>query len=244
MNGKVSPEEHAVGAQLRMDFAQLKKLVDTKTTDYNFPWDKYYHLLALEDLNIPFGVYSHAQESDFIKNSDYTHPFIKGGVSVSNKVLASLFPNAGLDVSTSPHASTNVRAGTSPLVRKRQEPTPDLESLCKGQGDEQRRTVAKIDAMWESVKNDTHEANYPAACVAVYKLALHFGMLHETKARIWKEILRERYGVTITEGISKYSIGNPPVSKVFRNAVLKAFANAQQTNANLAKRNPLPPVYR
>jgi hypothetical protein len=57
-------------------------------------------------------------------------------------------------------------------------------------------------------------------------------------------MLLEHYGVAVTEAIGKYTITKPPTSAVFRQAVRDAFAFAEQKFTLIAKRHPLPPIYR
>ena len=142
-----------------------------------------------------------------------------------------------LPSSVTPRASSVL---TKPAV------TPTLESICTGASDSRRSELAeKINGMWTDTKSKTLESDYPTACVAVFKVAQWLGMIHEDiKAPQWKAILLARYNVSVTDGLSKYRISTDyKKSKIFRKAVLNAFAYAERHMALLAKNHALPAGY-
>jgi len=120
-----------------------------------------------------------------------------------------------------------------------------LESICKRGTEAERKELAdKIDAVWNATRQKTaNEEHYPAICTAVYKLVEWLGLVDNgTVARQWKYALLSRYGVTVSDGIGKYSV-NRPVSGVFKQAVKHAFTFISTTYPNWTKNRHLPAIY-
>ncbi|MBH8557924.1 hypothetical protein [Hymenobacter negativus] len=230
---------------MRAELSRLKALVASGQEGDGFPWAEYRDLQGRESRATP-------------KRSYYAAPFnskgpLKKVVFESDSVQLAAVQDAGLP--TAPDtvsmnlaapslasARAKISKGSAPLAQKA---IPSLESLCKGQDDKQRAEyAAKIDAMWEAVKNKTIASSYPTACAAVYKLADWLGLVHkDIPSREWKAMLLDRYQVTVSEAIGKYQFENPPKSRVFREAVRNAFAFAQLILAPKAKQKPLPGIY-
>ena len=230
----LNPEE-VFDEYMREELSLWQERFDAGDTESSFSWDRFHHLKRAE---LKRAEIEHAQRLRVVKRqypedapTEFSHDGLQGEKETAVLPMVS-------------HAPLQEPASTAPL--KPQVVAPTLESLCKGADDEHRREyAAKIDDMWFNIKNQSLESNHRTACVAVYKLAEWLGIVHKgVKSSEWTATLLERYSISVSEALSKYKIDKPPVSRVFREAVVISFAFAQGKVAILAKNNPLPAIYR
>ena len=229
----LSQEEAGFDERMRDELSLLQEKVDAGNTESSFPWARYHHLKREE--------HEYAQRFRVVKRPYPGDDSIENIYAQIQEQEEDVAPSTVAPPATS-HAPLTESAPTT--TSKKQVVVPSLESLCKGGDDEQRREyAAKIDAMWFNIKNQSLESNYRTACVAVYKLAEWLGMVHSVKSSEWTATLLARYGIPISEALSKYKIAKPPKSKAFREAVVISFTFSKGIVFNKAKNNPLPPIY-
>ncbi|MGI4873899.1 MAG: hypothetical protein ACRYFX_22290 [Janthinobacterium lividum] len=201
-----------------------------------FQWDRYNQLLMLEQA-----------EKDYIATviAEAKHALQSPPIGPIPMSLA--FSATDHDTVLKEPAYPN-SPKESPVQAKSDEPAPSLESICKGaDGKRQAEVAQKIDAIWEYAKSIAKtEAHYPAICVAIYKLAVMLDKVdskNDVKARDWRRTLETRYGVSISEGIAKYSLENPK-SAVFKRAVKLVFDFVSTQYPLWVRGKDLPAIYR
>lgn len=237
----LSQEEAGFDEKMRDELSLLQEKVDAGNTESSFPWARYHHLKREE--------HEYAQRFRFVKR-----PY-SGDIPIENSSAQIQEKGQEEDVApptVEPSTVASPASSHAPLTEsvptttsKKQVVVPTLESLCKGNDEQRREYAAKIDAMWLNIKNQSLESNYRTACVAVYKLAEWLGIVHKgVKSSEWTATLLAKYGISISEALSKYKIAKPPKSSAFREAIIISFAFAERNVAVLAKKNPLPPIYR
>ena len=236
----LSQEEAGFDEKMREELSLLQEKIDAGTTESSFPWVRYHHLKRAE--------HEYAQRFRVAKRPYRGDAPIESSYAQIREQVEDMAPPTVEPSTVAPLASSHapLEESAPTTASKKQVVAPTLESLCKGIDDEQRHEyAAKIDAMWLNIKNQSLQSNYRTACVAVYKLAEWLGMVHKgVKSSEWTATLLARFGISISEALSKYQIAKPQKSSAFQRAVMISFAFAERNVAVLAKKNPLPPIYR
>ena len=218
------PEESNFTEEMRTELLLLRQQLANDIEGPDFPWDRYEELHEKERLHAP------------------SNRYVKRDIQPDQVAVAQdMQPEEHVVGVTATASETPASSESAKLTTKRPVIAPSLESLCTGDEEQRKRYAAKIESIWNDVKNEIREPDYGTACAAVYKLAEWLGLVHKgIKAREWVAMLQSRYGVSVTEGIRKYTIARPTSVK-FKAYVLVAFKLAKQKFALPAKNNPLPP---
>jgi hypothetical protein len=121
-----------------------------------------------------------------------------------------------------------------------------LAQLCSGGSVQlQESTAEKIKAVWDVIR-ENHKEIYPStAGAAVIKVAQWLGKVksqEQIPAAQWIRALRQEWEVEVTEGTSKYKIGEKR-SKSFNKAVQIAFELFKEKYPGWAKGKDLPSIY-
>ena len=225
------PEESNFTEEMRTELLLLRQQLVDDLDGPDFPWDRYEELHREERLHAPASRYvTRDNQQEQVATAQELPQEVQEPPQEEHE--------PGIPVSLPKLLTPSEPAQPSP---KKPVVVPSLESLCKGDEEQSKHYAAKIDSIWDSVKSEIRESDYSTACTAVYKLAEWLGLVHEgIKAREWVAMLQSRYGVSVTEGVSKYTIARPTSIK-FKTYVLMCFKLTEQKLALLTKKKPLPP---
>ncbi|RZK44525.1 MAG: hypothetical protein EOO61_03525 [Hymenobacter sp.] len=233
----LSQEEAGFTEKMSEELLLLQRQAEAGHVSSSFPWDRYNYLRRAE--------HEHTQSFRVVKRP-YPGDVIP---EVSHNQIQGREANESVDeilLSTVPQLTSAPAAYIDSVVEKKQIVAPALETICTGADvDKQRTHVAKIDAMMTYTKGKVWERYHGAAAAAVYKVAVWLGMVYsDVTFPQWGAVLLDRYGISVSEPISRYRIDKPQASSSpFRKAVLAAFSFAQSNSAILAKKHPLPAIY-